>query len=751
MVDLNTRKLRFKGFLFSLDAIFALIVASAAVSLLLYVHYAQPVSFQLQPSKSTSLLNELSNLNGADMATAYPLYAQLQGQSLQATWPQYGGNQGLNSSTSYGPMAPETLFTFISNGIDTSPVAYGGLVAFGSGSRLYALNATTGAVVINVSTGSSLAYAPLMYGSSIIYANSSGYVDEISTNASALSAGKTWTWSAGVGNRVNSQLSLADGYIGFGAADGAANRLYIIDPQTGALVTYQSLPNQAINASAPLYIGGELITTTPAPSGMNNVTAFRLSGSSLVTLWTRTIGSKATSYPASFWRYIAFANGTSFTILHPNGSTLYPVNVLGGAEEGGIGVLGGSNPYAYAHTSNALYILKATPSNGISYVAVANTLDGSYNGTPSISQYSRVVYLPDGPYIQAYSSSDGAMKWSISLIPAKSYAVSSEAALAYGNLYVTSGHTLYALGEPKVQSGQSALDAIANMYLNGYGGPADVIMHSAASSYNDGMLIDGRYAPSLDMANFDSQNSMVYVPNSTDISVKGANITMAGWFYANTFKPVSGTSGFIAGKYGEYALGINASSSSSAKPWISLNISGTQKNYTPNYAISSGAWHFEAAVFNGSSISVFIDGNLVGNTPVSGTLSSTSMPMLIGCMNVKGSCSGASSDFNGSISGVQIYSGALNETEIQQLYQEGAAGAPMPGRSISGWWPLDGDANDYSGNAADGFAFNTTFDGTSYTPSSLSNAFQVSKASIPLYISTNGVFSKYNVSIAVWR
>jgi len=53
---------------------------------------------------------------------------------------------------------------------------------------------------------------------------------------------------------------------------------------------------------------------------------------------------------------------------------------------------------------------------------------------------------------------------------------------------------------------------------------------------------------------------------------------------------------------------------------------------------------------------------------------------------------------NGSIANVQIYNTALTPQEIQYLYQQGLGGAPIRLGSLVGWWPLNGDAKDYSGN-----------------------------------------------------
>ncbi|MEM3482798.1 MAG: LamG domain-containing protein, partial [Candidatus Micrarchaeaceae archaeon] len=58
--------------------------------------------------------------------------------------------------------------------------------------------------------------------------------------------------------------------------------------------------------------------------------------------------------------------------------------------------------------------------------------------------------------------------------------------------------------------------------------------------------------------------------------------------------------------------------------------------------------------------------------------------------------------FSGSMSNYQIYNTALSAGQIQQLYQEGIGGAPLANAGLVGWWPLNGNANDYSGNGNNG-------------------------------------------------
>ncbi len=83
-----------------------------------------------------------------------------------------------------------------------------------------------------------------------------------------------------------------------------------------------------------------------------------------------------------------------------------------------------------------------------------------------------------------------------------------------------------------------------------------------------------------------------------------------------------------------------------------------------------------------------------------------------------GSTSVPSEIFNGSIADVQIYNTSLDANQIQALYLKGIGAAPIDPNHIVGWWPLNGDANDYSGNN-NGAAASISYTGSwssGYTP-----------------------------------
>ncbi|MGC8537931.1 MAG: LamG-like jellyroll fold domain-containing protein, partial [Candidatus Micrarchaeia archaeon] len=76
---------------------------------------------------------------------------------------------------------------------------------------------------------------------------------------------------------------------------------------------------------------------------------------------------------------------------------------------------------------------------------------------------------------------------------------------------------------------------------------------------------------------------------------------------------------------------------------------------------------------------------------------------------------GGGSSFDGSIANVQIYNTALSANDIKALYQEGIGGAPIKIQNLVGWWPLNGNANDYSGNDNNGVANGVTYTNNWYS------------------------------------
>ena len=119
-------------------------------------------------------------------------------------------------------------------------------------------------------------------------------------------------------------------------------------------------------------------------------------------------------------------------------------------------------------------------------------------------------------------------------------------------------------------------------------------------------------------------------------------------------------------------------------------------------------WHFVAGVYNNTSHTeyLYVDGVLRGSSGGGPTRSAQepSYPLVIGARSPN-----FGAPFNGSIANVQIYNTSLSANEIQALYLEGIGGTPIDLQHLVGWWPLNGNANDYSGNGNNGQINNVNF------------------------------------------
>jgi hypothetical protein len=118
-------------------------------------------------------------------------------------------------------------------------------------------------------------------------------------------------------------------------------------------------------------------------------------------------------------------------------------------------------------------------------------------------------------------------------------------------------------------------------------------------------------------------------------------------------------------------------------------------------------WTFVAFTSNSVGSTVYINGASQGS---SGGLASQASSNTIFVVGYQNCCGGRY--FNGFISNVQLYNTALSASEIQALYAEGIGGDPIVIQNLAGWWPLNGDFNDYSGNGNNGVSTAVIMNGT---------------------------------------
>ena len=196
------------------------------------------------------------------------------------------------------------------------------------------------------------------------------------------------------------------------------------------------------------------------------------------------------------------------------------------------------------------------------------------------------------------------------------------------------------------------------------------------------------------VAQFNGASSLINVP----INFGSYNaISIVAWIYPYS----TGPSYSIIGDY----------------PGILFQESGGQLTFWPNPCCTSSAsyfssgivqnaWSFVAVTYTGGAnpIYFYYNGAAYANPTVTEALDSS-------LLNSIGEYDSGRA-FNGLISNLQIYNTSLSSNEINALYLEGIGGAPIDPTHIVGWWPLNGNANDYSENYNNGVPASVSYNGS---------------------------------------
>jgi hypothetical protein len=191
------------------------------------------------------------------------------------------------------------------------------------------------------------------------------------------------------------------------------------------------------------------------------------------------------------------------------------------------------------------------------------------------------------------------------------------------------------------------------------------------------------------VASFNGVNGYINCGNNTNLKLYDKSFTLQAWIKPATNIPTG--SRFTVLAYYNPGWIMDLPDDSNVEGYRFYNGSIDYK-YAPPSGLVSLEWTQFVVVrdLSTNTLSIYLNGNikqswsmrLVGNSP---------NPLLIG-RRTDGYY------FNGFISNVQIYNTALTPQEIQYLYQQGLGGGPIRLGSLVGWWPLNGDAKDYSGN-----------------------------------------------------
>ncbi len=181
-------------------------------------------------------------------------------------------------------------------------------------------------------------------------------------------------------------------------------------------------------------------------------------------------------------------------------------------------------------------------------------------------------------------------------------------------------------------------------------------------------------------------NSRIELPAELDIS--GSEMTIVAWVKARSFTGQDWDGRILAKTTGtdsqDHYWMLSTIDSGGAKLRFRLKTAGETSTLIGNSPLLTDIWTHVAAVYDGAEMKVYVDGVLDGSQGKSGALSTNpQVPVAIGDNSTGGV------PWDGNIDEVAIYSTALSDAEIQDIYQNGISLDRLPVVSITS--PLEGD------------------------------------------------------------
>ena len=165
--------------------------------------------------------------------------------------------------------------------------------------------------------------------------------------------------------------------------------------------------------------------------------------------------------------------------------------------------------------------------------------------------------------------------------------------------------------------------------------------------------------------------------------------------------------------------------------------------------LNTNTWYFVAGAYNGTNVTLYVNGGTPYTAPRVGVIGSTSPNINLTIGRGRPCCD--NNYLTGNIANVQIYSSPISELQVSQLYLDGIGGVPLKNSGLVAWYPLGGDTNDYSGFDV-GYGNAVKFVTQKYIPPGLKNAYDIAKAGtiLPIANFSNGVTNTMQVGVYSW-
>ncbi len=202
------------------------------------------------------------------------------------------------------------------------------------------------------------------------------------------------------------------------------------------------------------------------------------------------------------------------------------------------------------------------------------------------------------------------------------------------------------------------------------------------------------------VASFNGASSYII----TTLPFKSDSFTVVYWVNGrNTSKMTSGSGYTTFGSNGTDFitswLNNGGASCGTGDEEIAVSIPGLSDDH--GLGVSGGIWTMVTISVNKGVVTYYVNstGPCVGST-ISNEI--YSLDYLTFGYNPDNGNSYGLNPFNGTLTNFQVYNTVLTPNLVNELFSSSIGGAPIPSHGLVGWWPLDGNANDYSGNNNNG-------------------------------------------------
>ncbi len=220
---------------------------------------------------------------------------------------------------------------------------------------------------------------------------------------------------------------------------------------------------------------------------------------------------------------------------------------------------------------------------------------------------------------------------------------------------------------------------------------------SDAITSNNGSLVNGTSFASGKVGqafSFNGTNQIVQVADAPSLNPTNG-LTLEGWIYAARYS--TNDSSVITGKdipYGtrQYLLAM----ASVSNQWVfrpHVGLTNGLNWFNGHVPVQTNTWYHVAMTYDQANVTLYVNGAADSFAPATG-------PVVTGnpSFNIGGEIYGPW-NFPGSVDELSVYNRALSATEIQSIYNAGAAGkynpqCVAPPTNAVGWWPGDGNAYD---------------------------------------------------------